>query len=78
MYCDINKLIMDEHYTIQLTSREKGQIRYLVKTNPEKALKLVQQLSEIRDEYEANLKRINERIRLLKLELKYGESEVIK
>lgn len=66
---------MDGHYTIQLTSREERQIRNLVKTNPEQALKLVQQLSEIRDEYEANLKRINDRIRMLKLELKYGENE---
>ena len=69
---------MDEHYTIQITSRVAGQIRHLVKTNPEKALQLVAQLSAIRDEYEANLRRINERIRMFKLELKYGENEVRK
>ena len=74
MYYDINKLIMDAHYTIQLTSREEREIRNLVKTNPDKAIQLVQQLSSIRDEYEANLKRINDRIRLLKLELKYGQN----
>lgn len=73
MYYDINKLMMSAQYTIQLTSTEERQIRNLVKTNPEQALKLVQQLSEIRDEYEANLRRINERIRILKLELKYGK-----
>ena len=73
MYYDITKLIMDAHYTIQITSREENEIKRLVKTNPEKALQLVQQLSAIRDEYEANLTRINDRIRLLKLELKYGK-----
>ena len=58
MYYDINKLIMDKHYTIQITNREEREIR---------------KLSAIRDEYEAILRRINERIRILKLELKYGK-----